>query len=568
MTFGRDRAPGQASVDEPYPTPAPGKRPRTAALPPSTARAAPEPLAGATPAAPAATAGAASIDDAFGLHLGPGAPLSDGERARFGGLGRDLGDVRIHDDPAAHRAAAALGARAFAHGPDVVFGAGQRAAGGDELLGHELAHVAATDGQRAPHLIEDAADEQAADAAAAAVQDGRPARIARTRPGVRRSPLPGAIGQRVATVHFGATDALPAMDGSLSAVAEIVPDGEVPGRFVGDEQRDAALLRAHQAVATDGGQRDEIHATALVRDQQGRFHVFDTGRTPMPRSGDRARTVQIGVTAVQGSWQVEQIVRLSREDAAAPVGAAGIPMVAPQVGPTCGASSLVSYVVSEDAVRGGPEHAVFTAACDHLLRHARAHRTQLMRHHRGDRDAFEDELALVERARTRAAAGDVISAADDLSRGAYLLYQGSTSAGMVDHEADQLAQALGVDGTGSEDRSAPAADAVTTFDELFTNRVVTTLQPSEAAQVSWLAGRNPYGRHYLIIGRRRDGHYYFHDQAVTYQRAAPSVGELRRQVGNDVRFGIADYFPPGADLQAVGLGGSGFTARRMAPQAI
>jgi Domain of unknown function (DUF4157) len=59
-------------------------------------------------------------------------------------LGHDFGSVRVHHDGVAATAAAAIGARAYTVGPDVVFGAGQYAPGtiaGRALLAHELAHV-------------------------------------------------------------------------------------------------------------------------------------------------------------------------------------------------------------------------------------------------------------------------------------------------------------------------------------------------------------------------------------------------------------------------------------------
>jgi hypothetical protein len=59
-------------------------------------------------------------------------------------FGRDLGDVRVHTDADAAEAAKSLGARGYAVGHHVVFGAGQFAPGtpaGDRLLAHELAHV-------------------------------------------------------------------------------------------------------------------------------------------------------------------------------------------------------------------------------------------------------------------------------------------------------------------------------------------------------------------------------------------------------------------------------------------
>src|SRR3954447_7878629 len=56
-------------------------------------------------------------------------------------LGKDLGAVRIHTDQQAASAADALGARAFAAGTDIYFGAGRfspRSDDGRELLAHEL----------------------------------------------------------------------------------------------------------------------------------------------------------------------------------------------------------------------------------------------------------------------------------------------------------------------------------------------------------------------------------------------------------------------------------------------
>ncbi len=60
-------------------------------------------------------------------------------------LGVDVSAARVHADAAAHRAAAALGARAFTIGSDVFFAAGAydpHTSDGVELIAHELAHVA------------------------------------------------------------------------------------------------------------------------------------------------------------------------------------------------------------------------------------------------------------------------------------------------------------------------------------------------------------------------------------------------------------------------------------------
>ena len=74
-------------------------------------------------------------------------------------LGQDLGQVRVHTDERAGEAAAALGARAFTSGSDIVFGAGEYAPhteAGRRLLSHELTHVMQ---QRAGVALEDGMSE-------------------------------------------------------------------------------------------------------------------------------------------------------------------------------------------------------------------------------------------------------------------------------------------------------------------------------------------------------------------------------------------------------------------------
>jgi outer membrane protein OmpA-like peptidoglycan-associated protein len=72
---------------------------------------------------------------------GAGAPLADGLRDQMEAhFGVPLRDVRVHTGSGADRLAASLGAQAFAHGRDIVFGEGRRA-GADALTAHEMAHV-------------------------------------------------------------------------------------------------------------------------------------------------------------------------------------------------------------------------------------------------------------------------------------------------------------------------------------------------------------------------------------------------------------------------------------------
>ncbi|HEX3551396.1 MAG TPA: DUF4157 domain-containing protein [Candidatus Elarobacter sp.] len=89
-------------------------------------------------------------------------------------FGVTLGAIRVHSDPRARDAAEALSARAFAHGPDVVLGGGERT---DDmaLMAHEAAHVvqqrgAATVQAFSPHG--DDRFEAEANRAAAAVLRG------------------------------------------------------------------------------------------------------------------------------------------------------------------------------------------------------------------------------------------------------------------------------------------------------------------------------------------------------------------------------------------------------------
>ena len=71
----------------------------------------------------------------------PGKALATGIRAYFEPrFGRDFSGVRLHDDSQAAASAQAVGAKAYAVGRDIVFGAGHSATD-LPLLAHELAHV-------------------------------------------------------------------------------------------------------------------------------------------------------------------------------------------------------------------------------------------------------------------------------------------------------------------------------------------------------------------------------------------------------------------------------------------
>jgi outer membrane protein OmpA-like peptidoglycan-associated protein len=73
-------------------------------------------------------------------------PIEPAVRSRFeGGFGRDFSDVRVHAGPEAADTARSLRAQAYTVGTDIHFAAGRYrpdTAQGQQLIGHELAHVA------------------------------------------------------------------------------------------------------------------------------------------------------------------------------------------------------------------------------------------------------------------------------------------------------------------------------------------------------------------------------------------------------------------------------------------
>lgn len=102
------------------------------------------------------------LDAEVGLEVlqGSGRPLSESERTFFEPrFGTGLSGVRIHTGPSAEAAAAALNARAFTVGQDIVFGAGHYSSGTDQgkrLLAHELTHVIqqAEGGERIQRVVD------------------------------------------------------------------------------------------------------------------------------------------------------------------------------------------------------------------------------------------------------------------------------------------------------------------------------------------------------------------------------------------------------------------------------
>lgn len=177
MAFDLDRNRALDDHDRGAGGPAPGKRHRTDGLAPIRRKAAPAADGAATAAGDRGDVASAAI-----AAKGPGEALPGPVRDHFGAAyGTDLSAVRVHTDRAAQQAVDASGARAFAYGADVFFGAGQYDPGsssGQFLIGHELAHVAQQGAAPTPQAkrvgaVDDPAERQADAAAHAALETGQ-----------------------------------------------------------------------------------------------------------------------------------------------------------------------------------------------------------------------------------------------------------------------------------------------------------------------------------------------------------------------------------------------------------
>jgi Domain of unknown function (DUF4157) len=167
----------------------------------------------------------------------PGSPLDAGTRAFFEPrFGRDLGGVRVHQDPGAAASARSVGAHAYTVGQHVVFASGRYAPhtdGGRRLLAHELAHTVQQGSggpARSVLRVEDpgTAAEAEADAAANAIMAASPS------PGLR--PAPPAIQRTLAG---------PAVQRSVGKVCE------PPGFWLGLPQAAAFGIIAEKLIEND-----------------------------------------------------------------------------------------------------------------------------------------------------------------------------------------------------------------------------------------------------------------------------------------------------------------------------
>jgi hypothetical protein len=224
----------------------------------------------------------------------PGRPLEGPTRdfmeAR---LGTDFGGVRIHTGPQAAASAAALDARAFTVGNDIVFGESAfepDTEAGRELLAHELTHVV-QQGGAAPTLDErddrtlpplsfepvdlpetEPANEDAAAAVApvAAAPDGPPSELPTTEP----------------------IDAEPPRGGNVVAAAPVDPAASSPAVVPGAHASEQEAQRVSRAVVAADASRGPLGAPAILSLSRGRVQ-----RQPAPK---RERPAGVDVVFIMG----------------------------------------------------------------------------------------------------------------------------------------------------------------------------------------------------------------------------------------------------------------------------
>src|SRR4051812_15214405 len=132
-----------------------------------------------------------------GAENSSGAPLPENVQRKFeGSLKADLGGVRVHTGADSAEAARSVGARAYTVGKDIHFGAGEYdPERNQELLAHEVAHtVQQSAGAHPQAKLEVASTEDPAeldaDAAAARMVQGAPARVSPAAPMVHKKADP------------------------------------------------------------------------------------------------------------------------------------------------------------------------------------------------------------------------------------------------------------------------------------------------------------------------------------------------------------------------------------------
>ena len=202
-------------------------------------------------------------------------------------FGHDFSKVRIHSDSEAANSAAALNARAYTLGSNIVFGAGEYAPQtrpGRSLIAHELAHVVQQAGTPAaiqgkprvgsPHV----SAEQAADAAAHTVMNSRiPSGSAalRIREQLRTTALSGPVISRAVTTWGGEFDtdkyeltSDPGQDG-VEINLRFKPGSNVNAELIGMTQTARSREKGAPVIIGSGASKTALEARTIPAGEAG-----------------------------------------------------------------------------------------------------------------------------------------------------------------------------------------------------------------------------------------------------------------------------------------------------------
>lgn len=252
----RVTAPGEAAEREASAVAARAGRTAPARKPAAPARGRPAAVPGGLPAA-------------VGGGLTGGQPVAPAIRTQLeGAVGSDLGAMRVHTGPAAADAAAAVGARAFTLGSEVVLGAGESPSDVG-LMAHEATHVVQ--------------------------QTGDASRVALMRAPTNKVDDPHQV-TAAGYAHLHRKAILDAIEGLLTAVK--LPDPHPRLTWLADAQPWTALareLRAHlnadKGIAANSLRElmPGLHLAQLIDTARGlppqepaAYHRLDTGAPPPP----------------------------------------------------------------------------------------------------------------------------------------------------------------------------------------------------------------------------------------------------------------------------------------------
>lgn len=305
-------------------------------------------------------------------------------------LGRDFSDVRVHDDPLARSATAAMGARAFAYGADVFLGPGEsdRDLG---LMAHELTHVAqqGAAGQRAPQrLVEVGASDSPAEREAEAVASeitsgtGKPAALV-----VDDGPVqPGQmlkstfIDQLRQAVSAAAAEEM----GPLGSIVGCPYIDQYFGRYANQPAATGEALLKRYAPATRTVTTAEAMIPIVVtRVREGVRHWRDTGKPPadLPASAVPSEVAppapETPVDSAMGPGETLDGATAARmsDGLGEDVGAARI-HVGPEAAAFAASQRALAVTVGSDIAFASGAYAPGTLEGDALLAHELAHTVQ------------------------------------------------------------------------------------------------------------------------------------------------------------------------------------------------